>query len=122
MLDDKTKSRINHAAILRDTGTILVEAQLDYMGSVIARPVCDEYAKAYAKHVKEFTGNYELTAYFQEGMGAQQFIEYWVPEDKCEELNSGWSIEFVADPWDVGHWYGYDAYNVELDSVVEGNE
>lgn len=27
-------------------------------------------------------------------------------------VEQGWTVQVKADPWEVGHWYGYDAHTV----------
>lgn len=92
---------------------IKVKAKTDSMGNIIVAPTDPTWQHAFAKHVSEFTGHPvedETEAFFQEGGPAQEFIANDVPARYRGLLLDGWSIEFEADPWVVGHWYGYDAY------------
>lgn len=90
---------------------IIVEVKQDNMGNITARPKSDRYAKAFGKAVDANGGCFDLCAFFQEGMSACEFIEN-VPKRYRRDLERGFSVCFKADPWEVGHWYGYDAHTV----------
>ena len=97
---------------------MLVIAQMDHCGNITARPVSDRAAKRFARRVAENGGaSLEVQArdgycaFFQDGMGAAEFLEDLRP-DQRRDLEAGWQVKFRADGWLVGHWYGYDAHTV----------
>ncbi len=91
------------------TGRIKVEARMDNMGNIMARPVSDRWAKRFAKRCNENGGSADLEAFFQDGMVAHDFMEDMTPGQR-RDLNNGYTVRFFVDPWIVGHWYGYDAH------------
>lgn len=97
---------------MRFPDRIQVEATMDSMGNITARPKSDEYSKAFAEVQKENGGGGDLDCFFQEGMGATEFLENHVPKSLREDLYSGYDVSFEEDPWVVGHWYGYDAHTL----------
>lgn len=84
----------------------------DRMGNVYAEPTNPDWRRAFGAHVAEFTGHSqadEQSAFFQEGDPADAFVDNSVPPPYRADLHDGWPVVFGADPWVVGHWYGYDA-------------
>jgi len=85
------------------------------MGAVLARPVDDRYAKAFAKAAKENGGPGDLDVYFgDDSQGLGTFLDD-MPVRAREELERGYTATWTMDPWEVAHWYGYDAH-----TIVEG--
>lgn len=98
---------------------IRIKASMDRMGNVLVTPIDPAWQCAFAAHVSEFTGhpiNDEKDIVFQDGQPAHEFIHNETPKRFRDMLSDGWSIEFDADPWAVGHWYGYDAHTVAIRS------
>ncbi len=97
---------------------MLVTAKMDHCGNITARPVSERAARKFARMVEKNGGasfavqdRDHFTAFFQDGMGACEFLEDCTPEQR-RDLQAGWPIRFRADGWLVGHWYGYDAHTV----------
>lgn len=97
---------------------MLVIAWQDRMGNVYARPVSDRAARKFARRVAKNGGpsfatqeRDGFTAFFQEGMGAAEFLDDCTPAQR-RDIENGYTVRFRADPWIVGHWYGYDAHTV----------
>lgn len=89
---------------------IVVEASMDRMGSITVRPKSDKWARRFRRVVVDNGGPDELTAFFQEGFGVTEFMENDVPKRYRQDLEQGWTVRWIVDPWVVGHWYGYDAH------------
>ena len=89
---------------------ITVEARMDRMGNIEVAPVSAQWRDKFCAIVQENGGGNARTAFFQEGTGAGDFLENDCPPRKRGELKRGYTVRFRADPWVVGHWYGYDAY------------
>ena len=98
-------------------GWIKVEVKGDNCGNITVRPIVDKYATRLGKVREEFTGWFDTTVFFNDGGEASEFLENDVPKRYHTHLRNGYSVCFLADPWVVGHWYGYDAH-----TIVESGE
>ena len=96
--------------MIRKTGIKIEIVPLSY-GSYTSRPVSRKWRKAFAAHMDSYyyTVLHEK-AYFQ---------DFWqLPESVREnrramrELDKGYSTIVLIDPWEYGHWLGYDAHIV----------
>jgi hypothetical protein len=90
---------------------IKVRATMDRMGNIVAAPVSDRWSRRFAARCQKNGGPADRDCFFQEGMAASEFLESLRPAQR-RDLNNGWTVTFMADPWEVGHWYGYDAHTV----------
>ena len=100
---------------MKQSKRIKVRACTDVMGNLFVRPDVDRFAEAYRAAVVANGGPDALAAFRQEGTAARQELLDGFPDRKVRELERGWPVVFLADPWTVGHWYGYDAQEtVEL--------
>jgi len=91
---------------------IKVEAEMDLMGNIVVKPSDIKYAEAFSEVRKSNGGGEDLDCFFQEGMGASEFLQESIPSDLRGYLENGGRVEFNVDPWIVGHWYGYDAHTL----------
>lgn len=41
----------------------------------------------------------------EEVAGLREYME----DEAFKELNEGWDVDFLMDPWDYGHFLGWDA-------------
>lgn len=103
--------------MVRKTG-IKVRISPTSYGAYVAEPVSKQWRKLFADHILEwkYTGNpqgipeHELCkAYFQ---GAWELPSNVVLNRQYPDLCTGWDIVILVDPWDFGHWLGYDAHTV----------
>ena len=88
---------------------ILVEAKKDRIGGILIRPVNKEYAERFAR-AAELNGagiDEDHWAYIQDG---EAFKENSVPKRYHRDIQHGWDVRWRADPWEVGHYYGWDAH------------
>ena len=99
---------------------ILVEAEMDRMGNITVKPSSPRHQRLYADHMEEMTGNRTWGAFFNDGAEASQLLEEF-PARRRRELEKGWPVRFKVDPWQFGHWLGYDAHEVAL-SGLPGEE
>jgi hypothetical protein len=90
---------------------MLVEAQMDGMGNILVTPVSKKVQEQMSRHLKQWTGSADTQVFFQEGMGASEFLED-VPPRYRRDLDNGWPVRFQVDPWAFGHWVGYDFHEV----------
>ena len=88
---------------------IKIEAWTDRVGNVYARPRNRKWAEKFVAVVVANGGSNNKTVFFQEGDAAQWFIEE-LSQRQRNDLERFGTISFLADPWEVGHWYGYDAH------------
>jgi hypothetical protein len=89
---------------------ILVEAKQDRCGNIHVAPCAAKWRDKFRAVVRENGGGNNSSAFFQEGGPASEWLENDCPPAKRRELEQGYLIRFRADPWIVGHWYGYDAH------------
>jgi hypothetical protein len=93
---------------------IKVKALTTRQGDVLVKPVAEEYCEKYRQHMREVGGPSSAAAFFQEGMGAEEFLANDVPPRHRRDLEQGCVVTFLIDPWEFGHWLGWDAHEVEL--------
>jgi len=90
---------------------MLVEVDMDRMGSLVLTPVSKKVRAQMRKHNKEWQGHADDTVYIQEGMGVYEFLEY-VPAAKRRDVEEGWTVRIQMDPWVFGHLVGHDFHEV----------
>jgi len=91
---------------------IKVDVEEDRMGNIIVTPTDKRFAKAFSKARKDNGGGSGLDAFFQDGGPAEEFRRENMSAKQRRDLDSGWPVRMMVDPWVVGHWYGYDAHTV----------
>jgi len=92
---------------------MLVDVQEDRMGNIHATPKNGRIAKKFARHLQGFGVQADGSAFFQEGGGAQEFLEDCSPSQR-REISDGYRVSMRVDPWVFGQWLGWDACNVEV--------
>ena len=90
---------------------ILIEVAMDRMGCVTATPVNERVRRKYAKHMLQYTGHADGSAFFQ---GDWEVPEEITSHRDWNDVERGWPVRMLVDPWLFGHWLGYDACNVRL--------
>ena len=97
---------------------IVIQAEMDGMGNITARPVSDVWAKLFCRTAAKNGGaafavwkSDGFAAFMQNGNAAKEFLADRTAVQR-RDLRAGWAVRFKADPWVVGHWYGYDAHTV----------
>jgi hypothetical protein len=88
---------------------ILVSLATDSTGAVYATPVSAIWREAFASHMRQHTGHASACAYFQVGTDE---LAGCIPDRKLRELSEGYAVTCRVDPWEFGHWLGYDAHTV----------
>ena len=90
--------------MIRKTGIkILIEPKgIGYT----ATPVSKYWRRRFALHMHNYTGHRSAEVYFQ---GLYDLPETVVLNWQYDELVKGWDICILVDPWEFGHWLGYDA-------------
>ena len=78
-------------------------------GGYAAIPVSSYWQRRFAQHMLEYTGRRSAEAYFQ---GEWELPESVYLNWQYTELEKGWDITILVDPWEFGHWLGYDAHIV----------
>lgn len=91
---------------------MLVEVQMDRMGSMVLRPVSERVRAQMRRHNKEWTGHSEDTVLIQREDNIDSFMERHVPPRKHSRIRQGWPEAVRMDPWDFGHYVGYDFQEV----------
>lgn len=90
---------------------ILVEVTEDRMGNILLRPKNEQIRKKMMAHTKEHIGSAEDTVFLQEGGPASEFMER-LPRRLQNEMQKGWGVTLKIDPWEFGHYVGYDFHEV----------
>ena len=85
---------------------------MDTMGNIIATPISKKVRAKIEKHMEEMTGSAYHDLFLNDGFEASQWLENDCPTELKEDLEKGYPIEFDADEWTVGNWYGYDLCEV----------
>jgi hypothetical protein len=88
---------------------VLVNFTTDNMGAVYASPVSALWREAFASHLRTMGERADACAYFQAGPDE---LSGCIPPRKLRELAEGYSVTCRVDPWEFGHWLGYDAHTV----------
>lgn len=88
---------------------MLVRITPHRIGYYTARPVSQRWAKRFSKHIAEMGGRRTAEAFFQSDCELPEEITH---HRDYKELGKGWDLTIRVDPWEYGHWLGYDAYTV----------
>jgi len=94
--------------MIRKTGIRIRVQSLPY-GAFVAFPESVKWNRAFAGHMLKYTGHYDSSAFFQ---GEWELPETITQNRQYGELRKGWDICILVDPWEFGHWLGYDAHIV----------
>lgn len=102
---------------------IKVELEIDGMGCLIGTPENDQVQALYKEHMIEMSGPHASgTIFLQRVDTIESFLDHVALGSlEREHLYSGWQATISIDPWDYGHYLGYDAHCVEIpeDLMVE---
>jgi len=74
-----------------------------------ATPISKYWRKRFAEHMREWANYPTSEVYFQ---GLYDLPESIVLNRQYNELCKGWDITILVDPWEFGHWLGYDAHTI----------
>ena len=103
--------------MIRKTGIKIIVKSLRW-GAYTAEPISHYWRKAFAEHILEWKYNGDCTgipkhelcqAYFQ---GSWELPATILDNRQYTELAKGWDITVLVDPWEFGHWLGYDAHTI----------
>lgn len=78
---------------------LLVEAWMDRMGNVYVRP----FSEIEQEKFRKVTG--ESCAFFQQGIGAEEFVQNDIPYLHRKNIQSGWTVCFRAQLDEIRSWY-----------------
>lgn len=96
--------------MVRKTGIRILVHPYPY-GAYMAEPLADHWRQAFAEYMAQW-GNPSAQAFFQGDWDLPETIR---ENRQYPELAKGWDITILVDPWEFGHWLGYDAH-----TIVEG--
>jgi hypothetical protein len=91
-------------------GWIKIEAFDDRWGDVILRPVSQKHCEAYMQHMYGIGTKSDDCSVFTR----LEDVAPYMPKAKLRDLQNGWGVVFLMDPWVFGHLLGYDAHEVRL--------
>jgi len=86
---------------------MLFKAELNHMGHITGWPVNEREQRRIAAHMKEMTGHADLSFFIQDESDIESFISD-LPARKQNDMRTGGTVCFQADPWTMAHYYGYD--------------
>ena len=78
-------------------------------GNYITEPVSTKWAHKFAKHMEEWTDHHDASAFFQ---GDYELPETVTQNRQFKALQDGYTITIQIDPWEYGHWLGWDAHTI----------
>jgi hypothetical protein len=79
------------------------------IGYYTAYPVSEKWAHKFAAHMHDMTGKATTDAFFQ---STDDFPDTVTQHRHFRDLEQGWTLTIQVDPWEYGHWLGYDAHTV----------
>lgn len=84
------------------------------MEGVLFSTVAPQYARAFARRAASNGASCNETAYLE-----RWHVEEgeWLTRRQWRDLDAGWSVRFLCDPWQVAHLWGYDAHTVVEDGA-----
>lgn len=93
--------------------TIKVKVWEDEMGNIIGYPVREDIQEMVINHLNEMCPGtlHNAKFFFQEGMGAEEFKSELSSKQR-NIIERGWNIYIMIDPWEMGHWYGWDTHTL----------
>lgn len=96
---------------------IKVTFDMDRCGNITAVPVCERYARIFCA-VAAINGGPSFktarrdgfSAFFNDGQETADLRDYFTSTE-WKDMEQGYSVTKILDPWEVGHFYGYDAHH-----------
>ena len=77
-----------------------------------AYPVSKHWRKRFADYMRQwgdYTEKEACQVYFQ---GDYELPEEVTRNRQYRDLQAGWDITILVDPWEFGHWLGWDAHTI----------
>ena len=93
---------------------IVMQATTDAMGNLFLTPKVRRYADAFRNTVVANGGPNDISVFAQADTQQRADLLARLPRRKVAEVEAGWPVSFLACPWEVGHWYGWDAHETDL--------
>lgn len=90
---------------------IIIDVAQDRMGNVLLTPRNERVRRQMKKHNKEWTNNASDDVFLQESKG-DEFIEEKLTSTQARDVNAGYKVGIKMDPWEFGHYVGYDFHEV----------
>jgi hypothetical protein len=97
------------------SGNIKVSIHPDSIEGASLRPDNDEWTDAFRQQVVDNGGPDNISAY----LSSVQDLAGVIPVNKLKELEQGYDVTVLMDPWNVGQFYGYDAVKVAEMGIKE---
>lgn len=87
---------------------MLVKVQVDSMGNVHIVPVAVGIRTQIREHLAKFGIGGQVGVFLQEGMGAAEFVDEFVPNRCVKELDHGWPVKIRINADVFENMVGYD--------------
>ena len=97
----------------RKTG-MTVLAQMNRFGDVVLTPTAQYWHNRFKRAIREANAKYNAgldampEIYFQSGFGLEDFMDGYLPRRYRRDLEHGWPVRFLIDPWVFATWLGWD--------------
>lgn len=88
---------------------IKIEYSIDRMGCLRMRPVNQRLNKAIGKYLEEWKVAWSGDVFVQEDFNIEAALEGFT-ETERRDLDNGWSVTKLEDPWTWLHYVGWDAH------------
>jgi len=82
----------------------------DRMGYLYVSPVSDKINRKIERHLADFKVGWDGSVLFQTDYEAENAKEQFLSKAQRNEIDSGWSVTMLIDPWVYFTWVGYDAH------------
>ncbi len=80
-------------------------------GYYTAQPVSEDWKKRFREHMKAMGQVVSSQTVFQ---GEWELPDIIKKNRQYGDIQKGWYTHIRVDPWEYGHWLGYDAHYVAL--------
>lgn len=79
-------------------------------GAYTANPVSTKWRQKFSRHMKEMGQRATSSVFFQSDEDLPESIRN--NPRAMRMLRGGWNATVLVDPWEYGHWLGWDAHTV----------
>jgi len=92
-------------------GRVKVRLSEDRMGNVIGYPIREDLRKKIKDHLFFYGVDSDGTFLVQEDYNIESLLGE-IPKRAGRDLRKGWDIVVLMDPWQLGHYYGWDTQTI----------
>lgn len=83
------------------------------IGNLLLTPVNDRWRKKFARHLRKHESPHaDGTVLLQNDADVETFLDEHLTPRQSREVRAGWTVRVRIDPWEFGHYLGWDAHTV----------